>query len=180
MFKYVTYLLESSAIAVGIFLISRKMPAVQDFIVFVLGIFATLIVLDYFAPKISDGARQGMGFGLGGQMIGGKHPHSHGIGNQGMAIENSHGFIVDDHRRDPNDIVDVEQGCANLGAPGNKVSDELDLTANQAVRYDNKVIKTYFEQDKIPTPESLAQVDTLERSIDGMDATNYPDMDLKE
>lgn len=66
------YLLEGIAVAVVSFLIPGKKIKIMEVVTIGLIAAVTFLVLDLFAPSIGVGARQGSGFGVGFNMIGGE------------------------------------------------------------------------------------------------------------
>lgn len=67
----VKYLLEGVAVAVAAYYLTNKRTNPQE--VLMLGVIAaaTFLILDQFAPAVAGGARQGAGFGVGYQLVGG-------------------------------------------------------------------------------------------------------------
>lgn len=77
----VKYVLEGAAVAVAAFYLTQKKTDVQEVLMIALVAAATFAVLDQFAPAVSAGARQGSGFGIGANLVGG------GCGCSGVAGE---------------------------------------------------------------------------------------------
>lgn len=76
----IKYLLEGLAVAVAAYLIPKKTVDPTEIILIALTAAAVFAVLDYFAPGVAMGARQGAGFGIGyGQIAMG------GLGLEGFA-----------------------------------------------------------------------------------------------
>lgn len=67
----VKYLLEGAATAVAAFYLTKKNQNVQEVAMIGLVAAATFAILDQFAPGVSAGARQGSGFGIGANLVGG-------------------------------------------------------------------------------------------------------------
>jgi len=65
------YLLEGVAVAAAAFYLNRKNNNVQEVLMIGLVAAATFLVLDQFAPAVGAGARQGSGFGIGANLVGG-------------------------------------------------------------------------------------------------------------
>ena len=66
----IKYLLEATAVAVSVHLISNKKFNAYDSLAMIFAITITMMLLDMFSPKTSAGNRQGMGFGLGFSGVG--------------------------------------------------------------------------------------------------------------
>jgi hypothetical protein len=69
--KIFIYLLEGIAVTIAIYLIAKKSLSVRELLTLGATIGVTFMILDLFAPSVSSGARQGTGFGLGFQQVGG-------------------------------------------------------------------------------------------------------------
>jgi hypothetical protein len=67
----VKYLLEGAAVAAAAFYLTQKNTNVQEVLMIAAVAAATFAVLDQFAPAVAAGARQGSGFGIGANMVGG-------------------------------------------------------------------------------------------------------------
>lgn len=67
----VKYLLEGGAVAVAAFYITQKKTDVKEVLMIALVAAATFAVLDQFSPAVGVGARQGSGFGIGYNLVGG-------------------------------------------------------------------------------------------------------------
>ena len=65
------YLLEGVAVAVAAFYLTKKKSNVQEVLMIALVAAGTFLVLDQFAPAVASGARQGSGFGIGVNLVGG-------------------------------------------------------------------------------------------------------------
>ncbi len=65
------YLLEGFAIAFASKLLLRNSIDLKELLMLTLTITLTMFLLDKFAPNVSQGARQGTGFGLGYNLVGG-------------------------------------------------------------------------------------------------------------
>jgi len=63
--KAVVYLLEGLAIAVCVFLTTKKSLTIAEIGMLSLTITAVIIILDTFSREVLKGARQGMGLGIG-------------------------------------------------------------------------------------------------------------------
>lgn len=66
-----SYLLIGVAITCAIYFISKKTLTFRELVTFVLSISITFIILDLFASGVSQGVRQGAGFGLGFTQVAG-------------------------------------------------------------------------------------------------------------
>lgn len=69
------YLLEGLAVAAAAFYIPRRKSDLQEIAMIALTAAAVFAVLDQFAPSVAMGARQGAGFGIGFNMVGGDVPN---------------------------------------------------------------------------------------------------------
>lgn len=67
----VKYLLEGVAVAAAAFYLNRRNQNVREVAMIGLVAAATFLVLDQFAPAVGLGARQGSGFGIGANLVGG-------------------------------------------------------------------------------------------------------------
>lgn len=67
----VKYLLEGVAVAAAAFYLNRKNTNPQEVLMIGLVAAGTFLVLDQFAPAVGAGARQGSGFGIGANLVGG-------------------------------------------------------------------------------------------------------------
>jgi len=67
----VKYLLEGVATAAAAFYLTQKKNNVQEILMIALVAAATFAILDQFAPAVGAGARQGSGFGIGSNLVGG-------------------------------------------------------------------------------------------------------------
>jgi hypothetical protein len=67
----IKYLLEGAAVAVAAFYIPQRKVDLQEIALIAVTAAAVFMVLDFFAPSVSVGARQGTGFGIGYKMVGG-------------------------------------------------------------------------------------------------------------
>lgn len=65
------YLLEGLAVAVAAFYIPQRKVDLQEIAMIAVTAAAVFMVLDFFAPSVAVGARQGTGFGIGYKMVGG-------------------------------------------------------------------------------------------------------------
>lgn len=68
----VKYLLEGVAVAAAAFYLTKKKSDLQEVFMIALVAAATFLVLDQFAPAVASGARQGSGFGIGLNLVGGE------------------------------------------------------------------------------------------------------------
>jgi len=59
------YLLEGLAVAAAAYYIPRRTANLKEIAMIALTAAAVFAILDQFAPAVSDGARQGAGFGIG-------------------------------------------------------------------------------------------------------------------
>ena len=64
------YLLEGIAVGVSTYLVSKNKVVLNEIIMISLTAAATFALLDMLAPSVSEGARQGAGFGLGAKHVG--------------------------------------------------------------------------------------------------------------
>ena len=71
------YLLEGGAVALAAYYIPRRNMNLQEVAMIALTAAAVFAVLDHFSPAVAAGARQGAGFGIGLNTVGG------GQGQQG-------------------------------------------------------------------------------------------------
>jgi hypothetical protein len=67
----VKYLLEGVAVAAAAFYLTKKKSDLQEILMIALVAAGTFLVLDQFAPAVASGARQGSGFGIGMNLVGG-------------------------------------------------------------------------------------------------------------
>ena len=67
----VKYLLEGVAVAAAAFYLTKKKSDVQEILMIALVAAGTFALLDQFAPGVASGARQGSGFGIGANLVGG-------------------------------------------------------------------------------------------------------------
>lgn len=67
----VKYVLEGVAVAVAAFFLNGKKTNPQEILMIALVAAGTFFVLDQLAPAVSAGARQGSGFGIGSNLVGG-------------------------------------------------------------------------------------------------------------
>jgi hypothetical protein len=67
----IKYLLEGVAVAVAAFYLTKKRSNPQEIFMIALVAAATFLILDQFAPGVASGARQGSGFGIGFNLVGG-------------------------------------------------------------------------------------------------------------
>jgi hypothetical protein len=65
------YLLEGVAVAAVAFYLNRKKTDVKEVLIIGLVAAGTFLILDQFAPAVGAGARQGSGFGIGFNLVGG-------------------------------------------------------------------------------------------------------------
>jgi hypothetical protein len=59
------YLLEGLAVAAAAYYIPQRTANLKEIVMIALTAAAVFAILDQFAPAVSDGARQGAGFGIG-------------------------------------------------------------------------------------------------------------------
>lgn len=69
----VKYALEGVAVAVAAYYLTGKRTNLQEVLMLGLVAAASFFVLDNFAPGVAGGARQGAGFGVGFNLVGGSH-----------------------------------------------------------------------------------------------------------
>lgn len=69
----VKYLLEGVAVAVAAYYLTNKKQDPQEVLMLGLVAAVSFLVLDQFAPAVAGGARQGAGFGVGYQLVGGEY-----------------------------------------------------------------------------------------------------------
>lgn len=67
--QLIKYLLEGLAVSLASNIISKGKLDVKEIVMLGVTAAATFLVLDYFAPSITAGARQGAGFGLGSRLV---------------------------------------------------------------------------------------------------------------
>jgi len=65
------YLLEGLAVSTAAFYLTQKKNNVQEIVMLGLVAAATFAILDQYSPLVSAGARQGSGFGIGRNLVGG-------------------------------------------------------------------------------------------------------------
>lgn len=65
------YFIEGAAVALVAYFIPQKKTALGEVAVIALVAAAMFAVLDHFAPAVALGARQGSGFGIGYNLVGG-------------------------------------------------------------------------------------------------------------
>jgi len=65
------YLLEGGAVALAAYYIPRRNMDIQEVAMIALTAAAVFAVLDHFSPAVAAGARQGAGFGIGMNTVGG-------------------------------------------------------------------------------------------------------------
>lgn len=70
----IKYLLEGLAVAAAAFYIPRRKVNLQEIVMIAATAAAVFAVLDQFAPAVAAGTRQGAGFGIGANMVGGFEP----------------------------------------------------------------------------------------------------------
>ena len=80
----VKYLLEGVAVAVAAFYLSKKKSDLQEILMLALVAAGTFLILDQFAPGVASGARQGSGFGIGFNLVGGDEQNA---GNQNAGYQ---------------------------------------------------------------------------------------------
>jgi ABC-type Co2+ transport system permease subunit len=67
----IKYLLEGLAVAVAAFYLTKKKTDPRDILMLAVVAATTFLILDQYAPGVASGARQGSGFGIGFNMVGG-------------------------------------------------------------------------------------------------------------
>jgi ABC-type Co2+ transport system permease subunit len=67
----VKYLLEGVAVAAAAFYLTKKKSDPQEILMIAVVAAASFLILDQFAPAVASGARQGSGFGIGHNLVGG-------------------------------------------------------------------------------------------------------------
>jgi len=67
----VKYLLEGAAVAVAAFYLTKKRNDPREILMIAAVAAASFMLLDQFAPAVGAGARQGSGFGIGANLVGG-------------------------------------------------------------------------------------------------------------
>ena len=84
------YLMEGAAVAIAAFYIPKKKNNIKEIIMIALTAAAVFAVLDKFAPNIAIGTRQGSGFGIGYNMVGGaKIPLPYTISTTALVADTS-------------------------------------------------------------------------------------------
>ena len=68
--RIIKYIIEGAAVALACYLIPRKKMTYQEILMIALTAAAIFAILDLFAPAVGLAARQGVGFGLGANLIG--------------------------------------------------------------------------------------------------------------
>ena len=69
--RIVKYLIEGLMVAIAAFAIPKKSLNLEEVIILALSAAATFSILDVFVPSISESTKNGLGMGLGLNMIGG-------------------------------------------------------------------------------------------------------------
>jgi hypothetical protein len=64
------YFLEGAAVAIAAFYIPNRSMALTELLMLAITASLTFWLLDVFAPGVSQGARLGAGFGIGGKVVG--------------------------------------------------------------------------------------------------------------
>ena len=68
--RVIKYLVEGFAVAVAAYVIPKKKMAISEVAIIGLTAAAIFALLDLFAPRISQAARHGAGFGIGASQVG--------------------------------------------------------------------------------------------------------------
>ncbi len=69
--RMIKYLLEGLAVALAMVIIPRKVPTADEILTVSLVAGIVFAILDLLSPSVGLTARQGAGFGLGTQLVGG-------------------------------------------------------------------------------------------------------------
>lgn len=69
--KALLYVLEGVAVAIVIYLLSKRTLSIRKTVSLAIIITSTIILLDVCAPEVLGGTRQGYGFGTGWNLVGG-------------------------------------------------------------------------------------------------------------
>ena len=69
--RMIKYLLEGLAVALAMVIIPRKVPSADEILTVSLVAGIVFAILDLLSPSVGLTARQGAGFGLGTQLVGG-------------------------------------------------------------------------------------------------------------
>ncbi len=68
--RVIKYLVEGFAVAVAAYVIPKKKMAISEVAIIGLTAASIFALLDLFAPRISQAARHGAGFGIGASQVG--------------------------------------------------------------------------------------------------------------
>jgi len=68
--RVIKYLVEGFAVAVAAYVIPKKKMAISEVAIIGLTAAAIFALLDLFAPRVSQAARHGAGFGIGASQVG--------------------------------------------------------------------------------------------------------------
>ncbi len=82
--QIIKYILEGIAVSVASVYLTKKNHSIVDIVSLGLVASITFMVLDMFAPSVSLGARQGTGFGIGYNLVGGNPNNEDGNMVQGQ------------------------------------------------------------------------------------------------
>ena len=96
----IKYALEGLAVAAAAFYIPRRKVNLQEIVMIALTAAAVFAVLDQFAPGVAAGTRQGAGFGIGANMVGGfepfyTDPEPEGAGSDSSSSDSTDAFTGD-------------------------------------------------------------------------------------
>ena len=72
--RIIKYILEGLMVAVAVALIPAKKPSLEEILTIALVAAATFSLLDMYSPSIAQGAKLGVGLGIGGSLVGWPNP----------------------------------------------------------------------------------------------------------
>lgn len=160
----VKYLLEGLAVAVAAYLIPKKTVNPTEIALIALTAAAVFAVLDYFAPGVAMGARQGAGFGIGyGQIAMG------GLGLEGFNANKPPGY-------EGYDDYDMGQGFEDsTGSTSDTTTATTSDTSTPSMN-DNNTSTTNTQQNKQNKQSSENEVDKQNVcKLDGETCSYGPD-----
>ena len=72
--RIIKYILEGLRVALAVALIPAKKPSLEEILTIALVAAATFSLLDMYSPSIAQGAKLGVGLGIGGSIVGWPNP----------------------------------------------------------------------------------------------------------
>lgn len=102
------YLLEGLAVAAAAYYIPQKTANLKEIVMIALTAAAVFAILDQFAPAISDGARQGAGFGIGINITNGLEGFSD---DESEAAVSAAAPLQTPEEVQPSESAAAEEGC---------------------------------------------------------------------